>query len=155
MAIFFQKLEYDPSSGDGDAACVERYKQFLQEAQIDHEEDERAKCTLELLEASKSNLTEEHMTVGSSGAEDRHYLLDALIAVLGAPPPEYELYTARVQAEYTHLSDAAYKQLRLKILQSLLLIPNVYATREFQERYEKQARENIRKEIEKLKQSQH
>ena len=38
----------------------------------------------------------------------------------------------------------------LQILKSLLLMPNVYATREFQEAREKTARENIKKEVENL-----
>jgi len=39
----------------------------------------------------------------------------------------------------------------LQVLQSLLMIPNVYATKEFQEKFEKQARANIAAEIESLK----
>ena len=38
-----------------------------------------------------------------------------------------------------------------QILQSMLLIPNVYATKEFQTEFEKQAKENIQKEIDNLK----
>ncbi|KAF2355118.1 hypothetical protein FHG87_014123 [Trinorchestia longiramus] len=154
MAIFFQKLEYNPQSGDGEAACIEKFKIFLEEAAVDQDENETAKSVLELLECCRTNLTEEHMTAGSCGTEDRHYLLDLLVALLGASPSQYESYTASIQAEYSHLSDTAYKQLRLKILQSLLLIPNVYATKDFQERYEKQARENISREVKELKQSQ-
>lgn len=42
--------------------------------------------------------------------------------------------------------------MRVKVLETLLLIPSIYATAEYHEKYEELARANIRNEIRELKQ---
>ncbi|XP_068241413.1 uncharacterized protein [Palaemon carinicauda] len=150
LAIFFHKLDYNPRSGDADTKNVEKFEEFISEAGEGHQDSPFVSAVRSLLEAAVSNLTDAHMTEGASGDEDAHYFLDFTMAVLGGPPAEYEQYTTKIQAEYIHLPTTAYNQLRLKILKSLLLMPNIYATREFQADREKTARENIKKEVENL-----
>lgn len=122
----------------------------MAEAGEGQQESALATAVKSLLEASVSNLTEAHMMEGGSGADDVHYFLDFTMAVLGASVVEYDQYTTKIQAEYIHLPTTAYNQLRVKILKSLLLMPNIYATREFQKEREKTARENLQREIDNL-----
>lgn len=68
-----------------------------------------------LLEATGTNITEEHMANNLYGNDDKHYFLDIDMAVLGTPADEYNLYTKRVREEYAFLSDEFYKNLRLKV----------------------------------------
>ncbi|KAK7074027.1 hypothetical protein SK128_008050 [Halocaridina rubra] len=150
LAIFFHKLEYNPQSGDADSKNVEKFDAFISEAGDGHMDSSMAVAVRGLLEAAISNFTEAHIMEGGSGSDDVHYFLDFTMAVLGASSPEYEQYTTKIQAEYIHLPTNAYNQLRLKILKNLLLMPNIYATREFQTAREKTARENIQKEVDSL-----
>ncbi len=68
-----------------------------------------------LLEATGTNITEEHMANHLYGTDDKHYFLDIDMAVLGAPAEEYNLYTKHVREEYSFLSNEFYKNLRLKV----------------------------------------
>jgi len=85
------------------------------------------------------------------GSEDQHYFLDIDMAVLGSSPEHYSEYTAKVQQEYAFLPEATYRNLRLKVLQSFLQIPNIFASKEFREKFECKARANIQKEVDSLK----
>lgn len=69
-----------------------------------------------------------------------------------APPEEYQHYTTLLRSEYANLDDANYKAMRIKVLETLLLIPCIYATDEYRNKYEELARANIRNEIRELKQ---
>ncbi|KAG7174376.1 uncharacterized protein LOC121859483 [Homarus americanus] len=150
LAIFFHKLEYNPRSGDSDVKNIEKFDEFISEAGEGHQDSPLSAAVRSLLEASVSNLTEAHMMEGGSGSDDVHYFLDFTTAVLGAPAPEYDQYTTKIQAEYVHLPTTAYNQLRLKMLKNLVLMPNIYTTREFQTEREKTARKNIQREVENL-----
>lgn len=68
-----------------------------------------------LLEATGTNITEEHMANNLFGTDDKHYFLDIDMAILGSTPDEYSLYTKRVREEYSFLSNEFYKNLRLKV----------------------------------------
>ncbi|KAK4323544.1 hypothetical protein Pmani_005776 [Petrolisthes manimaculis] len=150
LAIFFHKLEYNPQCGDSDLKNLERFNSFMSEAGEGQQDSALATSVRTLLEAAVSNLTEAHMTQGGCGDQDTHYFLDFTTAVLGTSHQEYDHYTTKIQAEYIHLPTSAYTQLRLKMLKNLLLMPNIYATAEFQASQEKLARENIQREIDTL-----
>lgn len=102
------------------------------------------------MEASAIHSTDEHKTEGAFGVDDHHYFLDLDMAVLGSPPEQYGQYTAELHSEYSFLDVTSYKNLRKKVLQSFLLIPNIFATKEFREKFEKQARQNIQDELQSL-----
>ncbi|XP_047117714.1 uncharacterized protein LOC124798386 isoform X1 [Schistocerca piceifrons] len=150
LALFFQYFEYNPKSVDAAEKNVEHFQNFANQGEIPKDAPLRAKV-LNLLEAAATHSTEAHKTGGTYGNEDCHYFLDIDVAVLGTDPESYAEYTSLIRKEYEFLPDNTYKSLRLKILQSFLLIPNIYATKEFREKFEAQAKENIRKEVENLK----
>ncbi|KAL7307978.1 hypothetical protein TKK_0000068 [Trichogramma kaykai] len=149
LAIFFQNLDYDPKALDGDPKNLDQFEAFAAEVGIEADSD-LAKDTRELLEAATTNSTEAHKIDGVYGSEDAHYLLDLDMAVLGSSPDKYADYCDKIRGEYSFLSEPMYTALRLKVLQNFLQIPNIFATKEFREKYEEQARTNIKSEIELL-----
>lgn len=69
-----------------------------------------------------------------------------------ATETEYADYAAKLEQEYCSQMDTkAYKTMRLKILQTFLTIPHIYATEKFRNRFESIARRNIEQEIMELK----
>ncbi|XP_045127594.1 uncharacterized protein LOC123514062 isoform X2 [Portunus trituberculatus] len=150
LAIFFHKLEYNPRCCDSDLKNVEKFDEFISEAGEGQQDSAVARAVRALLEASVNNLTDAHMTEGGVGTDDLHYFLDFTTGVLSCPSQEYQQYTTKIQAEYVHLPTASYNQLRLKMLKNLVLMPNIYATPEFQKEREKTARENLQWEIDSL-----
>jgi predicted metal-dependent HD superfamily phosphohydrolase len=72
--------------------------------------------------------------------------LDADLAILGSKPERYDEYVAQVRKEYAHVPDALFRAGRNRILQSFLDRPRIYLTAAFYERFEQQARDNVRRE---------
>nr|SVE92220.1 EOG090X00VK [Megafenestra aurita] len=87
----------------------------------------------------------QHLT----GTDDVHYFLDIEMAVLGCSPSEYAEHFdyAKMKEEYGFTSDHDFFELRLKVLRYFLQIPNIYATEDFRNRFDEQARSNITNEI--------
>lgn len=75
-----------------------------------------------LLEATGTNITEEHMANNLYGTDDKHYFLDIDMVILGASAEEYSLYTKRVRDEYSFLADEFYKNLRLKVSLNIIYL---------------------------------
>ncbi|XP_034948674.1 uncharacterized protein [Chelonus insularis] len=149
LALFFQNFEYDPKALDGENQNLDFFNEFANEAGIPEDDPIRTE-TSALLQAIATHSTEEHKIGGAYGSEDVHYLLDLDMAVLGASPEVYSEYTEKIRGEYSFLSEPMYIALRLKVLQNFLRIPNIFATKEFREKFEDQARHNITAEIELL-----
>ncbi|KAK6642719.1 hypothetical protein RUM43_004221 [Polyplax serrata] len=116
----------------------------------DSELHKHIKC---LLEASAVHCTDEHKTEGAYGDSDLHYYLDLDMRILGSSENKYAQYIKNIHCEYSFLDETQYKKLRKKVLQSFLLIPNIFATKYFRDKYEAQARKNIQQELETLAQS--
>ncbi|XP_075217318.1 uncharacterized protein LOC142322291 [Lycorma delicatula] len=150
LALFFHYYEYDPKLVDYFKKNIEHFTKFSDECKIPTESD-LFKDVVKMLEAVDTHSTDEHKTDGVYGSDDCHYFLDLDIAILGSDPEHYADYATRVQREYSFLPSTMYQALRLKVLQNFLQIPNIYATKEFREKYENQARTNIKSEVNKLK----
>ncbi|CAG0883952.1 unnamed protein product [Darwinula stevensoni] len=146
FAIFFHDIIYNPQAGDNEEQSADKFHLFAEEAGIE-KDSALYKQVTELIRLTATHMTEEHTAEWTFGTEDKHYFLDMDMAVLGSSPEEYLKYAANICKEYAFLPQDAYQKLRAKVLRVFLKIPNIYATREFRKRFEKQARKNIEAEI--------
>ena len=77
-------------------------------------------------------------------------MVDVDLAILGADAARYAEYELQIRAEYWWVPTAMYRTQRGAILQSFKMRPSVYATHEFRERYEREARNNLAWGLEQL-----
>jgi predicted metal-dependent HD superfamily phosphohydrolase len=76
-----------------------------------------------------------------------HAFLDADLAILGSAPARYDEYAAQIRREYAHIPEPMFRSGRASVLRTFLTRPAIYATAEFRERFEAQARKNIQREV--------
>jgi predicted metal-dependent HD superfamily phosphohydrolase len=77
--------------------------------------------------------------------------LDADLAILGADPGAYARYAEGVRAEHRAIPDLLFRRGRRAFLEGLLASPSIFRTSHFRARYERQARENVRGELARLR----
>jgi predicted metal-dependent HD superfamily phosphohydrolase len=77
-------------------------------------------------------------------------LVDIDLAILGADADRYAEFELQIRAEYWWVPTAMYRKQRSAILNAFVMRSSVYATHEFRERYERQARNNIAWGLEQL-----
>lgn len=68
---------------------------------------------------------------------------DIDLAILGAPPERFEEFERQIRAEYWWTPRNTYARRRAAVLRSFLVRPSIYATDEFRDRFEQQARTNL------------
>lgn len=78
---------------------------------------------------------------------DTAVLLDADLAVLGAPPNAYQAYVNGVRAEYSSVGPEAWRTGRRAVLEAFLARPAIYRTPDAVERWEARARANLAAEL--------
>jgi len=85
-------------------------------------------------------------------ADDRNgqVLSDADLAVLAVPPADYRHNTARVRAEYEHVSDDDFGAWRARIIEALLASPELYRCEPARRLWEDAARANLAAELDSL-----
>jgi hypothetical protein len=81
---------------------------------------------------------------------DAQILADADLFILGAPPDEYARYAQAIRAEYAWVPEMIYRRERVLVLQAFLGRPRLYDTQALHDRFEAQARENLKNEIQQL-----
>ncbi|TWP47949.1 hypothetical protein FKR81_30220 [Lentzea tibetensis] len=86
----------------------------------------------------------------SSDDELARALLDADLAILGAPQQEYDEYRVAVRAEYAMYDDEAWRAGRAKVLSTLLSRDPLYVTKPARELWESTARANMARELQAL-----
>lgn len=89
-------------------------------------------------------------TAGHQVADDDPYaalLVDADLAILAAPRPEYRRYVHAVRAEYARLPDEVFRAGRAAVLTSLLDRPELFRTVAGRQRWEAVARANLADEL--------
>jgi predicted metal-dependent HD superfamily phosphohydrolase len=78
---------------------------------------------------------------------DGHVLLDADLAILAAPPDDYDRYARAIRQEYAWVPDDAYREGRAKVLKGFLRRGRLFFTQRMVDRAESAARANLAREI--------
>ncbi|NYH43692.1 putative metal-dependent HD superfamily phosphohydrolase [Micromonospora jinlongensis] len=81
------------------------------------------------------------------GDPDGALLCDADLAVLAAPPADYDRYAAAIRREYAHVPEPAFRAGRAAVLTSLLALPALFRLPPLAARWEEPARDNVRREL--------
>jgi predicted metal-dependent HD superfamily phosphohydrolase len=81
---------------------------------------------------------------------DSAVLIDADLAILGAPEAEYAAYAAAIRREYAWVPEDAYRVGRRQVLERFLGRERIYFTPPMRQAREDQARRNLRQEIDSL-----
>ncbi|XP_071799765.1 uncharacterized protein [Asterias amurensis] len=148
-AIIFHDVIYNPKAGDNEEQSAELFRSFARESLTDSD-TELVQEVDRLIRLTKMHCTEAHQVSGMYASSDEHYFLDFDMQVLGLPETEYASYAQKIRAEYIHVPEMQYRTARAQILKEFLKTPNIFATQDFRELYEIQARDNIKREIQQL-----
>lgn len=139
FSVFYHDIVYNASSKVNEeksaAWAVSRLKSFhLSEEQITIIEHQ-------ILATKKHQKSVDH---------DINFLIDADLSILGAERNIYQKYTENIRKEYSVYLDFLYKPGRKKALIHFLEFDSIFKTEHFRNKYENQARENIKWEISAL-----
>jgi predicted metal-dependent HD superfamily phosphohydrolase len=85
------------------------------------------------------------------GDRDTASMLDADLAILGAPEERYDRYAADIRKEYAWVSDAEYRKGRAAVLEAFLARPRIYCNDLLFQENEPRARANLRAELDRLR----
>lgn len=141
LALWFHDVIYDPQRKDnelrsaslmlGMAALLDLDPMLAQKAVVD-------------VEATT------HLVYFAPPDESTRWVLDIDLASLGFAPARFDENTAQIRQEYAHVSEPLWNGGRKVMLQMFLDRPRIYLTDQFHERFEAQARENLKRAIQKL-----
>lgn len=139
FSIFYHDIVYDASKKDNEERSGDIAKERLIQLKVS---DHSYELTYSQILATKSHIT--------SANPDTNLLLDIDLSVLGADWDTYLNYANGVRKEYHIYPDLLYKPGRRKVLNHFLEMTNIYKTELLKNRFEANARVNLRKELELL-----
>lgn len=136
FSVFYHDIIYKATSKDNEEKSAEIAKKRLEK--INFSSEKIPKIYNQIL-ATKSHK--------KSDDSDTNFLLDADLAILGKDWKDYENYIHQIRKEYSIYPDFLYNPGRKKVLTHFLEFDEIFKTNHFKEKYEKIARENIKREI--------
>ncbi len=137
LACWFHDSVYDSSARDNEEQSATYAQRVLSDFALP---PTTIAAVSQMILSTKTHQTEESNT-------DCHILLDADLAILGAPALDYDSYAQAIRQEYSWVAEAAYKTGRRQVLQAFLQRKRIYWTELIYAALEGQARENIHREI--------
>ncbi|XP_055608684.1 uncharacterized protein LOC129755973 [Uranotaenia lowii] len=140
LAALFQYYHFEAGKDCSKKNC-DALKEFLAESNVDNKA---------LINNVLKLLGDETVDSADISEDDVLFFQDLDLLILGYPSDEYKNYTKCLREEYNSLDSDAYNKMRLKILQTFNRIPFIYATKDFNDKFEKAARTNIEIEIKEL-----
>lgn len=141
LAIWFHDVIYDTRSHDNEEASAMYLITVAQQLGIES-----------FFAMKASDYIRETKHSGNGGHPHLEGLfLDLDLAILGAEETEFDRYDVNIRKEYEWVDQAAYRTGRGQILQRFLDHPQIFSTLLFQVKYETQARKNLARAIERLR----
>jgi predicted metal-dependent HD superfamily phosphohydrolase len=139
FSLYYHDIIYNPLKSDNEeksaALAEKRMKQLAVPAEISNA------CKAQI-EATRKHL--------AASSNDTNYFTDADLSILGHDRETYAAYYKNVRKEYSLYPDIVYNPGRKKVLQHFLAMERIFKTAFFYNRFEAQARDNLRKELELL-----
>lgn len=137
LALWFHDAIYDTKRDDNEVRSAEWARRALADLPVDR---------LDRLE--QLILVTRH--AADPTTPDQELLLDIDLSILGADAARFEEYEAQVRSEYAWVPEAAYRDARGRILRGFLARPVLFHTADFSQRFEAQARINLRRSLDRL-----
>ena len=137
MAAWFHDVIYDPQSNNNEERSAKLASDYLINLNV-------PQTTIHHVVSMILHTKNHHASLENI---DSKILLDADLSILGAEESEYRAYAQAIRHEYFWLSQAEYQVGRQRVLQDFLQRDRIYFTENAFQRFELQARENIRTEI--------
>lgn len=136
IALWYHDIVYLPQGSNNERRSADRAIAFLQanggtQAQIERVESLiMATCHLE--------------PKPDEGTELTHWMVDIDLAILGVSPQRFLQYDEQIRQEYDWVTPTEYRTRRQETLAQFLQRPIIYQSALFRERFESQARENLK-----------
>lgn len=139
FSIFYHDIFYHVLKKDNEEQSALLAEKRLSELTVS--ENKIAKCKEQILATKSHNVSNDN---------DTNLFTDADLSILGQGWNIYETYTKQIRKEYSVYPGFIYKPARKKVLLHFLEMEKIFKTDKFYNLLEKQARENITREIEEL-----
>ena len=131
-AIWWHDVVYDPTRADNEELSAQ-----LAEAHVGFD---IAREVGRLIRLTKTHAVEPGDRLGA-------ILISIDLSILGADPARYDAYAAAIRQEFAHVPDADYRIGRARVLRQFAGRPFIYPDAGFAEMYDRQARENLAREL--------
>ena len=138
-ALLFHDAIYDPRREDNESRSADWACRVLDELQ--RPEDEKARIRGMILATAHAN---------EPRTADEALVLDVDLSILGADAAKFDDYDRAIRVEYEWVPEADYRKGRAGILRSFLERERIYHTAFFRRRYEKAARANLQRALDRL-----
>lgn len=139
IAIWFHDAVYDTHAADNEQQSAELAATALRDAGAGAEVISRVR---ELILATAHTV--------SPAPGDQTLLVDIDLAILGSDRDRFEQYEEQIRQEYCWVPEVAYREKRREVLMRFAIRSAICSTAFFQQRFERQARENLARAIESL-----
>jgi len=139
LSIAYHDIVYNPLKKDNEEKSAELANKRLVE--LGASKFQREKCFSQIM-ATKTH--------SFSNDSDTNYFTDADLSILGSDDDDYVRYAQLIRKEYKYFPDLLYKPGRKKVLMRFLEMTNIFKTKHFQNKYERQARLNLTNELRSL-----
>lgn len=136
FSLFYHDYIYNVLKKNNEEQSAKKAKEVLQSLKIKF--NRIALCT-DIIIATKGHQISE--------INDVNYFTDADLSILGSSWDDYEIYYKQVRKEYKYYPDFMYNKGRIEVLKHFIKMPHIYKTDYFFDNFEKQAKENLQKEI--------
>ena len=134
-AIWWHDVVYDPTRPDNEELSAQ-----LAEA---HVGPDIAREVGRLIRLTRTHEVERSDRLGA-------ILISIDLSILGAEPARYDAYAAAIRKEYAHVPEGDYRAGRAKVLSQFAARPFIFPDAAFAEAYDRQARENLARELASL-----
>lgn len=139
FSLYYHDIVYDVEKMDNELQSAMLAEERMRQMNIS---DELIAKTTLLILSTKNHLLSADM--------DTNYFIDADLSVLGNSWNEYSEYYQHIRKEYAIYSDVIYIPGRKKVLNHFLVMDRIFKTAYFYEKYERQAKHNLIKELASL-----